>query len=423
LKTGDPLHKCLYRDEVTPVLAKPKIVILGSMCEEPVGGVVWQVLHYLLGLERLGFEAYYVESRGNWLPHPVDASVDPEFPRVMVGEVMRRFGFADRWVCRADFIRDGYTFGGFTPGDLPRLYEEAEAVINLTGSHVLDDNQLRCRRRVYLETDPGVPQVRLTSGDPLAWELVLAHTHHFTFAENLDNPDCRLPKPRLNYLPTRQPVALDVWQTTVDPRCPTFTTIAKWRKRRNQTVVVVDGETYYWSKDLEFKAFLDLPWRTRQPIELALASVSPDDASTLRQYGWRVVDGFSLSGSLEGYRRYVQTSRGEFTVAKDLNIRLRTGWFSDRSACYLAAGKPVITQDTGFGNVLPTGEGLFAFKSIDDILVALDAINSDYEKHCRAARQIAQEYFDATRVLSDLLARIGLEPARATSSVFTEARP
>jgi hypothetical protein len=400
------------------VAARPKIVVLGSMCEEPVGGMVWQVLHYLVGLERLGFDAYYVEWRGNWLPHPFDASVDPQFPRVMVGDIMRQYGFADRWACRADFIRDGCTFGGLDREALPRLYAEAEALINLTASHVLEDDQLRCRRRVYLETDPGVPQVKLSAADPFMWELVRAHTHHFTFGENLHNSDCLLPKPALNYLSTRQPVVLDLWDMPVGHGGPTFTTIAKWRRKRAQTVVVVEGETYHWSKDLEFRAFLDLPRRTLQQIELALATVSPEDISALRQYGWLVVDGLSVSGSLDGYRQYVHGSRGEFTVAKDLNIRLRSGWFSDRSACYLAAGKPVITQDTAFGHVLPTGEGLFAFKTMEDILSAFDAINSDYEKHCRAAREIAREYFDATKVLADLLERIGVDPAPAKSSVL-----
>ena len=131
----------------------------------------------------------------------------------------------------------------------------------------------------------------------------------------------------------------------------------------------------------------------------------------LQESGWRVADALCLSASLDGYRSYIQRSRGEFTVAKDQNVRLRSGWFSDRSACYLAAGKPVITQDTAFGNVLPTGEGLFAFQTMDDILAAFEAINTDYERHCRAARDIAHDYFDARKVLSDLLQSIGLAPA------------
>ena len=401
---------------------KPRIVVLGRMCEEPVAGVVWQVLHYLIGLERLGFEVYYVEWRGNWLPDPIDSALDAGWPRVMVGNVLRQYGFEGRWICRADFIEAGRTFGDLPVDELPRLYREAEAVINLTASHTLEGDQLCSRRRVYLETDPGTPQVRLSAGDARMWELVAAHTHHFTFGENLYGSDCLLPRPNLQYMPTRQPVVLDLWEPPAAPYCRAFTTIAKWKKSRGQRVICLNGETYQWSKDLEFARFLDLPKRTSQRIELALATVPKEKVAMLEEHGWEVADAGIVSRSLEEYRHYVHFSRGEFTVAKDLNIRTRSGWFSDRSACYLAAGRPVINQDTGFDNILPTGEGLFSFRTMDDILAAFDAINTDYERHSRAALEIAREYFDAGRVLGDLLGRIGVSPAGAAASAFTEVR-
>jgi hypothetical protein len=404
-------------------MRKPSIVVLGRMCEEPVAGVVWQVLHYLLGLERLGFDVYYVEWRGNWLPHPIDPAVDAGWPRVMVGDVLSQYGFGGRWICRADHIAPGCTFGDLAASDLPRLYREAEAVINLTASHTLEGDQLCCRRRVYLETDPGLPQARLSAGDERMWDLVRAHTHHFTFAENLYGADCLLPRPDLHYLPTRQPVVLDLWQPPGRPYCRSFTTIAKWKKSRKQRVICVNGETYQWSKDLEFARFVDLPRRTSQPIELALATVAKGDVAMLEAHGWLVADAALISRSLEEYRHYVHFSRGEFTVAKDVNIRTRSGWFSDRSACYLAAGKPVINQDTGFDAILPTGEGLFSFRTLDDILGAFDAINADYEKHSRAAAEIAREYFDAGTVLGDLLERIGVAAPASTTSVVQAFRP
>jgi len=388
---------------------KPKIVVLGRMCEEPVAGVVWQVVHYLVGLERLGFDVYYVEWRGNWLPNPIDPAVDAEWPRVMVGSVLREYGFGGRWICRADCVGAGCTFGDLSAADLPRLYREAEAVINLTASHTLEDDQLCCRRRVYLETDPGLPQVRLSEGDERMWELVSAHTHHLTFAENLFGADCLLPRTDLRYIPTRQPVVLDFWHPAAVPPGERFTTIAKWKKSRSQRVIRLNGDTYHWSKDLEFARFLELPRRTRQPIELALATIPAEDVLKLQQHGWQVADAAVISRSLDEYRRYVHQSRGEFTVAKDLNIRTCSGWFSDRSACYLAAGRPVINQDTGFDRVLPTGEGLFSFRSMDDILAAFDAVNSDYERHSRAALDIAHEYFDARKVLGRLLESIGVD--------------
>src|SRR5204862_5225309 len=160
------------------------------------------------------------------------------------------------------------------------------------------------------------------------------------------------------------------------------------------------GETYYWSKDREFMKVLDLPRRTMARFELALAIDDGEAVGRLRAAGWRVKDGLALSNDIHAYRGFVTGSRAEFTVAKDQNVRLRSGWFSDRSACYLAAGRPVVTQDTGFGRVLPTGVGLFAFNTPDEIVASFEAIAADYDKHSRAARQIAEAYFRAEIVLT-----------------------
>ncbi len=386
---------------------RPKIVVLGRICYNPFGGVVWQALHYLIGLRQLGFDPYYVEWHNMWLADPVRASNNPEMPRIMIAEVMQRFGFADRWICRK--VENEDVFGGISREELARIYSEAVAILNLTATNVIDEDQHQCPRRIYLETDPGVPQIKLDRGDPATWKLVGAHTHHFTFAENLGNPDCGLPKPNLGYYPTRQPILVDLWDSSFDSHGRKFTTISKWQGHTRKDIEF-RGEFYTWRKDLEFRKFLDLPSRSGRSIELALSKLNSQDQAMLKENGWLVADALSVSTSLDGYQHYIQRSRGEFTVAKDQNVRLRSGWFSDRSACYLAAGKPVITQDTGFGNVLPTGQGLFAFLTMDDILAALDAIDSNYEKQCRAAREIAREYFDAKKVLRDLLIKAGLEP-------------
>jgi hypothetical protein len=273
---------------------------------------------------------------------------------------------------------------------------------------------LKCRRRVYLETDPGEPQILLNKGDQSRKSLLDTHTHYFTFGEGLGSPDCLVPMPaEYNYHPTRQPVIIDMWRTPFDARCDRFTTIGKWAQKSKGLEF---GDTYYWSKHLEFLKFIDLPQRTTQILELALDKIGDDDRSKLQAYGWHVSDALAPSSSLCGYQRYIQSSRGEFTVAKDVNIRLRSGWFSDRGACYLAAGKPVITQDTGFGNILPTGRGLFAFRTIEDVLAALDSINTDYSGHCRAAREITAEYFDSRKVLKNLVNKIGLEAVKKSAS-------
>jgi hypothetical protein len=219
---------------------------------------------------------------------------------------------------------------------------------------------------------------------------------------------------------------LDWWASPPASAPAPFTTIANWRQAGKD--VEWNGETYTWSKHHEFLKIIELPRRTRQPLELALAlkSTVRDDADgwvlgneeeieavrLLRSHGWRVTNGLGLSRTPGPYRDYIVSSRGELTVAKDQNVRLRSGWFSDRSVCYLAAGRPVITQDTGFGKAVPTGEGLFAFTSTDDILAAIESINGDYDRHQRAARAVAEEYFRAETVLARLLQDAGLRHGR-----------
>jgi hypothetical protein len=193
---------------------------------------------------------------------------------------------------------------------------------------------------------------------------------------------------------------LDFWQSNGEGPGETFTTVGNWRQAGD---VKFQGEVYHWSKHHEFLKFLDLPRRTSQRFELALASCDDEDQRLLEHHGWGFRPARDVSGDLDAYRRYITGSRGEFTVAKDQNVRLRSGWFSERSAQYLAAGRPVITQETGFSNVLPTGRGLFAFSNLEEIVQAVDLINSDYAAHSEAAREIAREYFAAERVLSNLL--------------------
>jgi hypothetical protein len=172
--------------------------------------------------------------------------------------------------------------------------------------------------------------------------------------------------------------------------------------------VELHGEVYRWSKHFEFMKFLDLPSRTTQTLELALAGCNDTDRQLLEQHGWRIRDASEVSADVDTYREYIASSRAEFTVAKDQNVRLRSGWFSDRSATYLAARRPVVTQDTGFGNVLPTGRGLFGFRTVEEAVAAVDAINSDYVQHSRAAGELARAYFDSDLVLTRLLKDCGM---------------
>ncbi len=247
-------------------------------------------------------------------------------------------------------------------------------------------------------------QIRISQNDPRTLATLDQYTHHFTYGENLGYPDCKLPAGRYHWRPTRQPVLLELWEPLAAVPGAPFNTIATWKNKGKD--IVFNGETYHWSKDREFLKFIDLPKRCSTAFELATGADAPT-RTLLESNRWRVADPVAVSRDMERYRDYIRQSRGEFTVAKDQNIRLRSGWFSDRSACYLAAGRPVINQETGFSNHLPTGRGLFSFQTMDDILLAADAINTDYSGHCQAAREIARQYFSAEKVLKNVMDQIG----------------
>jgi len=386
---------------------KLRLVILGIVGRTPFAGVAWQVLHYLEGFRRLGFDVHYVEDTGAWPYDPEQNSItaDCRYTVNYIARLMTWCGLSDRWAYR--FGVDGRTFG-MTESEVSRVFREADVLLNLTAATVLRDEHLRVPVRIYLETDPVLPQIEIAQARSFTIDLLSAHTHHFTYGENLGAADCEVPLGYFDYRPTRQPVVLDWWSNgriRHKPAEALFTTIASWQQEGRD--IEWRGQTYTWSKHLEFLKFLDLPRRTSQRFELALACGDSQARQLLAAHGWRVIDALPLSKDIFPYRDYVRNSRGEFTVAKDQNVRLRSGWFSDRSACYLSAGKPVITQDTGFGNMLPTGEGLFAFNTLEEIEVALEEINSNYENHSRAARAIADQYFKAETVLGKMIDSLG----------------
>jgi GT2 family glycosyltransferase len=391
--------------------SRRQIVLLGMMTRIPVAGVIWQTLHYLIGLERLGYEAYYVETHARTPSMLMEREDDDSSAKAaaFIDGVMRRFGFGDRWAFYA--LHDDNRCLGMSRRELMRLYDSAHALINLHGGTEPFLPELRRNDRlVYLETDPVQLQIELEANVQHTIDFLEPHCAFFTFAENYGAPDCKLPvQDRFQLRPTRQPVVLDFWSGRAGPR-ESLTTVGNWRQPWRD--VTWGGETLSWSKHHEFMKFIELPAHTSQPLELALSSYEAEDKRLLEGHGWQVRHALDFSTDTDAYRDYIAGSRGEFTVAKDQNVRLRTGWFSDRSATYLAAGRPVISQDTAFSNVLPTGEGLFSFSTMDEVLTAIESVNSDYQRHCRAAEEIAAEYFSHEVVLGALLEEIAVERPR-----------
>lgn len=381
-----------------------RLVLLGIMGRTPFAGVAWQVLHYIEGFRRLGCEVWYVEDTGAWAYDPEENTITaaPVNTLRYLGSVLDTVGLGERWVYVS---ADGDPLGP-AAGRLDELLGSADVLVNLTGATVLRDQHLHVPVRIYLETDPVAPQIEVAEGRRFTIDLLAAHTHHFSYGENLGSPDCLVPVERFNYRPTRQPVVLDWWTSASVNGGGSFTTVASW-KQTDKDIQWQDN-TYSWSKHLEFEKVIGLPRRVKAQLELALACDDLRAIDRLRSYGWHVTDALSLTKDIGPYRDYILQSKAEFTVAKDQNVRLRSGWFSDRSASYLAAGKPVVTQDTGFGNALPTGEGLFAFQTEDDAVAAIEEVERDYARHSAAAREIAREYFAAERVLAQLLDAAGV---------------
>lgn len=404
--------------------SRPKVVLLGMMTKMPVAGVVWQNLHYLLGLQRLGCEAYYVETHARTPSMLMESEHDDSsaLAAQFIAAVMRRFGLSDRWAFRA--LHDDGSCFGMSELQLERLYGEAALLINLHGGTLPLPELAATGRLVYVETDPVQLQLELGHGVQETIDFLEPHCAFFTFAENWTRPpgnsdsnsdcnsDCGLPlQDRYRFLATRQPVLLDLWPDRSPQPADLFTTIGNWRQDWRD--VTFKGERYTWSKHYEFLKYLDMPARTGRRFELALASCADADRELLAEHGWGVRDALAISHGIDSYRDYIGASRGEFTVAKDQNVRLRTGWFSDRSATYLASGRPVVTQDTGFGCALPTGSGLFGFDSPEAAAEAVAAVDADYAAHARAAREIAREHFAHDVVLRPLLEHLDVKPGVA----------
>jgi hypothetical protein len=387
--------------------ARLKLVVLGMMGRSPFAGQSWLYLNWLRGLSSLGHDVFYVEDDTVW-PFDPEANAVRDDCRYAIRHIarnMEQIGLPDRWAFRLADREDGCW--GMSGSALRELYRSCDALLNIVGATDLRDEQMLAPLRIYVETDPVTAELRLAGGDPHTREAFANHHVLATYGENYGAPDCRVPLNGREYLHTRQPVDVELWPLAFDAEAPYFTTIGNYRQDGGD--VEWQGSTYRWSKHHEWERFIDLPRRTGQRFELAITHLRAEDRERLLSAGWRLTSPLAMSLDVFGaYPRYIRASRGEFTVAKDQNVRLRSGWFSERAVCYLASGKPVVTQDTGFSSVLPTGAGLFAVADVEEAADAVQQIEADYRRHCEAARAIAIEHFDAAGVASRLLSAAGL---------------
>ncbi|MBI4640451.1 MAG: glycosyltransferase family 1 protein [Candidatus Tectomicrobia bacterium] len=389
------------------------IIVTGYAATYPFGGVAWDYLQYVVGFKRLGHDVYYLEDTSKWMYDPFEEtfSDNPRYNVNYLAETLAAFrcGLEDRWC-----IRDVHgNYWGLSHNALAEVCKKSDLFLNLSGSCFLREEYLKSALKIYLDSDPLYSQAAIvdyvagTDDSHIHWLIdhMRLHDFFFSFGENIGKPGCSVPSDLFEWRPTRQPIMLSSWPHYRGQSRDLLTTVMSWQPAEEGPVV---RGISYGGKHMEFEKFLDLPERTSQRLELAIGGGKPP-LNLLREKGWRVVNGYTHSSDLWKYRHYILTSKGEFSVAKNAYVATRSGWFSCRSACYLAAGKPVIVQETGFSDILPTGYGILAFSTPEEAIEGIEAVNRDYARHSAAAREIAEEYFDSDKVLRKLLRDIGLE--------------
>jgi hypothetical protein len=385
-----------------------RIVVAGYLVRNPLGGYAWQAAHYLLGLAALRHDVWFYEDTGHYALayNPVTNEFGPVYDHGLTaaGKFLDRIGCGDRWV----FVDVEHgTEHGPGAGRAATLLREADLLVNVAGVNRIPPDRRDGRPAVYVDIDPGVTQIRAENGDRVLRAILDEHQHHFTVGENIGTERSPLPTGGYTWHPTRAPIDLAQWQDGGAAPDSAYTTVGTWDHAERE--MTFRGEVYSWRKRIEWLRFLDLPRRTGCTFEVAMdVDRVPGDAERLAAYGWRTKSPRAVSGDPWVYRDYIRGSRGEFTVAKDLNVRLRSGWFSDRAACYLAAGRPVVEQDTGFGDVLPLGPGMHAFRTVEQAAEAVRVIESDYARASAHAAEVARECFAADRVLAAMLSVTGL---------------
>jgi len=382
---------------------------MGFMGSMPIAGVIWQHVHYVVGLQQLGHDVFYIEDSARLPYNPETFEVNNEFDYAakVLDRLAGEFDFKNRWAFCARYLKNNPT-AGLPLKKIRRLYRDADAILNICGTQEFNDDLLKSDRIIYVESDPGVEQIKIDQGVKSTIDYLSRHHALFTFGENVGTKKFPVPRHGFKWHATRQPIVTHLWKTNrVPKRAAVFTSIANWSTSGLKDITW-RGRRYLWSKSREFLRFAAAPKRVGEKFELATNIQDLCAREKFERNGWRLVSPLQMSIDYWHYRDYIQQSKGEFTAAKDQYVRLNTGWFSDRSACYLAAGRPVITQETGFTKNYGGDAGLLAFRSLGEIADAVKKVNSAYPKHSGAARQIAREIFEAEKVLKSLLDRAGI---------------
>jgi hypothetical protein len=384
------------------VTHKPLAVVIGFIGKFPVAGMALYNLHYLVGLQELGYEVHYIERQNRsqecYDPKINEFTDNPGYAIRYLKRVLPRFGIP---LDRCSFIDRGDCCHGAGWDDLRAALVHADFVLTLADKTWFDELE-RCPQRAFLDGDPLFTQVAMLEGEPVTSTAIENYNILFTYGVHMGMKDCTIPTANRIWIPTRPVVATKLWDPTPTVGPLPLTTVMNWAAWQD---AIYEGVAY-GHKSRAFERFMDLPQQTTHSFVLAAGGPAPKER--LRAHGWQLVNPLDKTGTIKSYQIFISESFADFGIAKHAYVESRSGWFSDRSTCYLAAGRPVLHQETGFSDWLPTDEGIFPFSTVDDVLLALKDLDANYEKHAVAARRIAEERFEASKVIGKMLDEAGL---------------
>jgi hypothetical protein len=371
------------------------IIFAGTIGRSGLGGQAWAVLQYLLGFRALGHDVYYLEDcgRSSWVYiwEKEDWTHELDYPAAYVNACLEPFGLGNRWI-----YRDNYRSLGVALPEFLEVCAKADLLIMRASPFWNWRKEYEGPgRRVFMDVDPGFTQITLANGDQGWVEGVARAERRFTFGQRIGAPDCSIPQNGGPWLKTVPPVFLPEWPEA-DSEATHFTSVMRWQGFKD---VTHDGVAY-GQRDKEFPRFFELPKATPQKFCIAQMGIKPE---VLTAHGWETVHGEVISRTPALYRDFIRDSRAEFSVPKNGYVRMRGGWFSDRSVCYLASGRPVLIEDTGLRDWLPVGEGVVTFSDLAEAANGVERINADYPRHRHAARRIADQFFATDQVLPRFL--------------------
>lgn len=376
-----------------------RIVVLGYIVRGPMGGLAWHHLQYVLGLKAMGHKVLFLEDSDNYPacyhPDHFSFTTDPFYGLSFLSALFEQFDLQDHWS-----YFDAHTNQWFGANDktAKSFCQAADVVINLSGMNPLRDWWQKIPVRLYIDTDPVFTQINhLTKPDRMT--LAKGHTHFASFGENIGRADCLIPDDGFRWLPTRQPVFVNAWKVSAPVPTGKWTTVMQWD---SYAPVEFNGRQF-GMKSASFPDYVSIPVAVpSESFELALGG-STAPRTNLERMGWSITDSHQQTKTPKRYQEYISHAKGEWTVGKQGYIVANSGWFSERTLSYMASGKPVIVQDTGFTGFLPTGNGLFAFSTKAEVVAAIEKVNSDYSFHANAARKLVESCFDSQMVLKALL--------------------